>query len=107
MRALRKFLDRHEHLFTRGGRLEKYHALYEMVDTLFFTPADVTRGSPHVRDSLDLKRVMITVVIAAVPCTLIGIWNTGFQANTAIAALGIESKASKSAKPRKKKRKTK
>lgn len=91
MKRLRRFLDRQEPLFTRGGRFEKYHALYEMVDTLLFTPPDVTRGSPHVRDALDLKRVMIIVVLAAFPCALVGMWNTGFQANTAIAALGIES----------------
>ncbi|MDX1404103.1 MAG: NADH:ubiquinone reductase (Na(+)-transporting) subunit B [Woeseiaceae bacterium] len=93
IRALREFLDRQEHLFVRGGRFENYHALYEMVDTLFFTPADVTRDSPHVRDSLDLKRVMILVVIAATPCTLVGIWNTGYQANAAMASLGIDAVA--------------
>ena len=91
MKRLRRFLDRQEPLFTRGGRFEKYHALYEMADTIFFSPADVTRGSPHVRDALDLKRVMILVVFAAAPCALIGIWNTGYQANTALAALGVDS----------------
>jgi Na+-transporting NADH:ubiquinone oxidoreductase subunit B len=91
MKRLRRFLDRQEPLFTRGGRFEKYHALYEMADTIFFSPADVTRGSPHVRDALDLKRVMILVVFAAAPCVLIGLWNTGYQANAAMAALGIDS----------------
>jgi Na+-transporting NADH:ubiquinone oxidoreductase subunit B len=91
MKRFRNFLDRLEPLFTRGGRFEKYHALFEMVDTLFYTPSDVTRGSPHVRDALDLKRVMILVVFAVVPCLLVGMWNTGFQANTALAALGLES----------------
>lgn len=91
MKILRRFLDRYEPLFTRGGRFEKYHALYEMADTLFFSPADLTRGSPHVRDALDLKRVMILVVFAATPCVLIGMWNLGYQANTALAALNMES----------------
>ena len=90
MKALRNFLDHIEPLFTRGGRLEKFEAIFEMVDTLFYTPPDVTRGSPHVRDALDLKRVMIIVVFAATPCALIGMWNTGFQANAAMATLGIE-----------------
>ncbi len=90
MRALRNFLDHIEPLFTRGGRFEKFEAIFEMVDTLFYTPPDVTRGSPHVRDALDLKRVMIIVVFAATPCALIGMWNTGFQANAAMATLGIE-----------------
>jgi len=91
MKRLRKSLDRLEPLFTRGGRFEKFHALFEMVDTLFFSPPDVTHGSPHVRDALDLKRVMILVVFATIPCVLVGMWNTGFQANTALATLGIES----------------
>ena len=90
MKPLRKFLDSIEPLFTRGGRFEKLEAIYEMVDTLFYSPADVTRSSPHVRDAIDLKRVMITVVFAATPCALIGMWNVGFQAHTAMASLGIE-----------------
>jgi Na+-transporting NADH:ubiquinone oxidoreductase subunit B len=90
MKGLRNFLDELEPLFTRGGRFEKFGAIFEMVDTLFYSPPDVTRGSPFVRDALDLKRVMIIVVMAATPAALIGMWNTGFQANTAMAALGIE-----------------
>jgi len=90
MKPLRKFLDSIEPLFSRGGRFEKLEAIYEMVDTLFYSPADVTRSSPHVRDAIDLKRVMITVVFAATPCALIGMWNVGFQAHTAMASLGIE-----------------
>ena len=90
MKPLRNFLDRLEPLFSKGGRFEKYEAMFEMVDTLFYSPPDVTLGSPHVRDGLDLKRVMITVVFAATPCAVIGMWNVGFQANTAMASLGIE-----------------
>lgn len=89
MKRLRSFLDRMEPLFTKGGRFEKYFALFEMVDTLLYSPADVTRGSPHVRDAMDLKRVMMIVVYAAMPCALIGMWNTGYQANMAMAALGL------------------
>jgi len=89
MKRLRRFLDRMEPLFLQGGRFEQHHALFEMVDTLFYSPPDVTRGSPHVRDALDLKRVMIVVVFAATPCALIGMWNTGFQANMAMAAMGL------------------
>jgi Na+-transporting NADH:ubiquinone oxidoreductase subunit B len=91
MKRLRKLLDNAEPLFVKGGRLERFHAMYEMVDTLFYSPPDVTRGSPHVRDAIDLKRVMIMVVFAATPCALIGMWNTGFQANTAMLAMGLES----------------
>ncbi len=91
MKRLRKMLDRVEPLFIKGGRLENFHAIYEMVDTLLYSPPDVTRGSPHIRDAIDLKRVMIIVVFAATPCALVGMWNTGFQANTAMLAMGIET----------------
>jgi Na+-transporting NADH:ubiquinone oxidoreductase subunit B len=90
MRRLRRLLDRIHPQFARGGPYHRYHALYEMVDTLLFTPGEVTRGAPHVRDSLDLKRVMITVVLSAMPCVLVGLWNTGYQANLAMAAVGAE-----------------
>jgi Na+-transporting NADH:ubiquinone oxidoreductase subunit B len=91
MKRLRKILDNAEPLFVKGGQLERFHAMYEMVDTLFYSPPDVTRGSPHVRDAIDLKRVMIMVVFAATPCALVGMWNAGFQANTAMLAMGLES----------------
>jgi Na+-transporting NADH:ubiquinone oxidoreductase subunit B len=91
MKRLRKMLDNIEPLFIKGGRFERFHAIYEMVDTLFYSPPDVTRGSPHIRDAIDLKRVMIMVVFAATPCALVGMWNTGYQANTAMLAMGLET----------------
>ena len=90
MRSLRKLLDRLEPNFAKGGRLEKYAALFEMVDTLFFSPADVTNGGVHVRDAVDLKRVMIIVVLAAVPTACVGVWNTGFQINSAMAVMNLD-----------------
>ena len=90
MPSLRRMLDKMEPLFQPGGRYERFSAVFEMVDTLFYSPSDTTRGSPHVRDAIDLKRVMILVVFAATPAALIGMWNTGFQANTAMAAIGVE-----------------
>ena len=88
---IRRFLDRIHPLFAKGGRLEKLHAVYEMVDTFLYTPADVTRSAPHVRDAIDLKRVMSLVVIALAPCILMGWYNTGLQANSAIQTLGLDS----------------
>ena len=88
---LRRMLDKAEPLFSPGGRYEKFAAVFEMVDTLFYSPPDTTRGSPHVRDAIDLKRVMILVVFAATPAAVLGMWNTGFQAHTAMAGMGIES----------------
>jgi Na+-transporting NADH:ubiquinone oxidoreductase subunit B len=89
MARLRRFLDRIEPSFQKGGPYEKYYALYEMVDTFIYTPSEVTRGSPHVRDAIDLKRVMSYVVVATFPVLLLMLWNTGFQANTAMAQLGM------------------
>ena len=77
-------------LFAKGGKFEKYYAVYEMVDTFFYSPGDVTRGAPHVRDGIDLKRTMIYVWLATFPAILMGAWNVGFQANTALAAMGMD-----------------
>jgi Na+-transporting NADH:ubiquinone oxidoreductase subunit B len=89
MARLRRFLDRIEPQFQKGGPYEKYYAVYEMIDTFVYSPADVTRGSPHVRDAIDLKRTMSYVVVATFPVLLLMLWNTGFQANSAMAALGM------------------
>jgi Na+-transporting NADH:ubiquinone oxidoreductase subunit B len=89
MSRLRRFLDRIEPQFHKGGPYEKFYAVYEMIDTFVYSPADVTRGSPHVRDGIDLKRVMSYVVLATFPVILMALWNTGNQANTAMAALGM------------------
>ncbi len=89
MRGLRRWLDRLEPLFAKGGRYEQLHVIYEMVDTIFYSPPDVTRTSPHLRDGIDLKRVMIYVVLALVPTTIVGLWNTGYQANLAMQAMDV------------------
>jgi Na+-transporting NADH:ubiquinone oxidoreductase subunit B len=89
MRPLRRLLDKIEPHFAKGGRLEGYQALYEMIDTLLYSPPDVSRHAPHVRDAIDLKRVMSLVVIGALPCALVAMWNTGYQANLAIERLGL------------------
>jgi Na+-transporting NADH:ubiquinone oxidoreductase subunit B len=84
VRSLRRLLDRAEPHFAKGGRFERWHALYEATDTFLYTPADVTRTGAHVRDALDLKRMMMVVVIALLPCVLVAMYNTGLQANLAI-----------------------
>lgn len=88
--SAREILDRIEPHFTKGGRFEKYYGLYEMVDTFIYTPSEVTRGSTHVRDGNDLKRTMTFVVIATLFCVLMAMYNTGYQANLAMEALGLE-----------------
>lgn len=61
-----------------------FYPLYRAVDTFLRTPGTATPGTPHVRDALDLKRMMTIVVFALVPCVLAGLWNTGYQANLAL-----------------------
>jgi len=89
MKRLRRLLDRAQPMFARGGRYERFGALFEMVDTLLYTPSDVTRSAPHVRDAIDLKRVMIFVVFASAPAILIGIYSVGYHANLAIGRLTL------------------
>lgn len=87
--ALRKLLDSIEPHFEKGGKYEKWYALYEAVDTIFYSPSSVTKTGSHVRDGIDLKRVMITVWLAAFPAMFYGMYNLGFQANSAMAAAGM------------------
>src|SRR5690606_29277160 len=93
MARLRRFLDRLHPYFAKGGPLEKYYAVYEMVDTFLYTPPDVTPTAPHVRDGLDLKRLMTYVWIAALPCAFMACWNTGYQANLALAQMGLDGQS--------------
>jgi Na+-transporting NADH:ubiquinone oxidoreductase subunit B len=78
--GLRKILDDIEHHFQEGGRLQKFYALYEVFDTFLYAPDSVTKSTAHVRDGLDLKRVMITVWLATFPAMFYGMYNLGFQA---------------------------
>ena len=89
--GLRKILDDTEHHFTEGGRFQNWYALYEAVDTIFYSPGSVTRSTAHVRDGIDLKRIMITVWLATFPAMFYGMYNLGFQATDVMAAgAGVE-----------------
>jgi len=88
--SLRKYLDKLEPHFEEGGRFEKFYALWEAFDTFLYTPSSVTQTTSHVRDGVDLKRIMITVWFCVLPAMLFGMWNVGFQANTQIA-LGLSA----------------
>jgi Na+-transporting NADH:ubiquinone oxidoreductase subunit B len=81
---IRKLLDSMEPLFHKGGKLEKLYPLYEAQETFLYSPAEVARGSTHIRDSLDTKRMMTMVVVALIPCILMALYNTGYQANKII-----------------------
>lgn len=82
MKFLLDLHDKQRPNFEKGGKLERLYPLFEAQDTFAFTPAEVTHGAPHVRDALDIKRTMITVVLALIPVLLFGMWNVGHQYNT-------------------------
>ncbi len=80
MKFLHDILEKQKPMFDKGGKLERFHYLFEAGETFAFTPATTTppKGA-HIRDAIDLKRMMMTVVIAMVPALLFGIWNVGYQ----------------------------
>lgn len=91
MQAIRNFFESIEPNFEKGGKYEKYYAVYEIFDTFFLQPRTTTVSGSHVRDGIDLKRVMITVWMCTFPAMFFGMWNLGYQANTAMLSMGIES----------------
>ena len=87
MNGLRNFVDKIKPTFEKGGKLGFLHSTFDAFETFLFVPNTVTRKGAHVRDCVDLKRVMIMVVLALVPAMLFGIWNTGYQHSL---AFGLE-----------------
>ena len=87
MNGLRNLVDKIKPTFEKGGKLGFLHSTFDAFETFLFVPNTVTRNGAHVRDCVDLKRVMIMVVLALVPAMLFGIWNTGYQHSL---AFGLE-----------------
>lgn len=85
MRPLRDALDRVHPYFARGGIFEKAYPVYEALDTFLYTPGETTKKVTHVRDGIDLKRMMSIVVLSLIPVTLFGMWNIGYRAHLAMA----------------------
>ena len=79
MNGLRSLVDMIKPTFEKGGKLGFLHSTFDAFETFLFVPNTVTRRGAHVRDCVDLKRVMIMVVLALVPAMLFGIWNVGYQ----------------------------
>ena len=87
--GLRSTLDKLEPEFEKGGKYERFAALFEAVDTALYKPGRVTGGASHVRDGLDLKRIMITVWACTFPAMFVGMYMIGKNANEAMAAYGV------------------
>ena len=79
MNGLRNLVDKIKPTFEKGGKLGFLHSTFDAFETFLFVPNTVTKKGTHVRDCVDLKRVMIMVVLALVPAMLFGIYNTGLQ----------------------------
>ena len=79
MKALRNYLDKIKPQFVKGGKFEKLESTFEAFETFLFVPDKVTFKGSHIRDTLDMKRTMIVVVIATIPALLFGMWNVGYQ----------------------------
>ncbi|MGJ8680406.1 NADH:ubiquinone reductase (Na(+)-transporting) subunit B [Paraglaciecola sp.] len=82
--GLKAFLEKIEPDFEAGGKYEKWYALYEAAATIFYTPGTVNKSTTHVKDSIDLKRIMIMVWMATFPAMFYGMYNVGVQAQGAI-----------------------
>ena len=87
MKSLRRFVDKIKPNFEKGGRFAPLQSTFEAFETFLFVPDKVTVKGSHIRDAMDMKRVMIIVVLAVIPAMLVGMWNTGFQNSI---AMGIE-----------------
>ncbi len=80
MKFVRDALDKVKPHFEKGGKWEKFYYIYEAHETLLFVPNTTTNPKGvQVRDAVDMKRMMMTVIIAMLPCLLFGIWNAGHQ----------------------------
>ncbi|MBL7845939.1 MAG: NADH:ubiquinone reductase (Na(+)-transporting) subunit B [Cyclobacteriaceae bacterium] len=80
MKFLRNQLDSVKHNFEKGGKWEKYFFAYEAFETFLFSPNTTTDAKgAQIRDAIDLKRLMMTVIIAMIPCLIFGMWNVGYQ----------------------------
>lgn len=83
---LKKWIEGVSPQFEAGGKYEKWYPLYEAAATIFYTPGHVNKGLTHVRDSIDLKRIMIMVWLATFPAMFWGMYNVGHQAVMGLSA---------------------
>lgn len=79
IRNLRRYIDKIKPNFTKGGKFAWLQSTFEAFESFLFVPDETTKRGCHIRDAVDLKRTMITVVIALMPALLFGIWNIGYQ----------------------------
>mgnify|MGYP002777690549 CR=1 FL=1 len=88
MKIARRLVDSVKPHFDKGGRFEKLHPAFDALETFLFVPGRTTAQGVHIRDAMDLKRTMFTVIIALIPPLLFGMWNVGYQHHR---AFGMEA----------------
>ena len=91
MKFLRNIFDNAHKTLNSSEKTKKFFPLVDAFDTLMFTPNHVTKKGSHVRDAIDLKRTMMLVIIALIPCLLFGIYNTGYQHYRVLGELEVIS----------------
>ena len=77
--GLRNYIDKIKPNFEDGGKFARFHSTFEAFETFLYTPDTVTTSGAHIRDAVDMKRCLISVVFALIPCFLFGTWNIGYQ----------------------------
>jgi Na+-transporting NADH:ubiquinone oxidoreductase, subunit NqrB len=76
---LRDYIDKIKPNFEEGGKFARFHSTFEAFETFLYTPNKVTTNGAHIRSHVDMKRSLIAVVFALIPCFLFGTWNIGYQ----------------------------
>jgi len=101
MKFLRKQLDKMEPHFGQGGKFQKWHPLFEAADSFMFSSGGTSKSGSHIHDGIDIKRLMMVVVYALIPATLMAMYNTGYQemaaAGTAAADIDLTTAVIKGA----------
>ena len=84
MKFLRNQIDKLKPTFSEGGKLSFLHSTFDAFETFLFVPNHTTKNGAHIRDGIDLKRTMFTVIVAMLPVLLFGLWNVGHQQSLAL-----------------------
>jgi Na+-transporting NADH:ubiquinone oxidoreductase subunit B len=84
MKFLRDQIDKIKPTFSEGGKLSFLHSTFDAFETFLFVPNHTTQNGAHIRDGIDLKRTMFTVIVAMLPALLFGLWNVGHQQSLAL-----------------------
>lgn len=88
MKFLHETIEKIEPNFMKGGKFEKLFPLFDAFKTFAFVPEHTAHSGAHIRDGIDLKRTMVTVIIALIPALIFGMWNVGYQHHLALGVAG-------------------